>query len=131
MKKFIIAILAILYLGTSIWATVQLHFCMGRFVEWKLKHDNGARCKGCGMEKKAGAAKGCCRDEYKQIKVNTDQKLSESYIQFSDAVAEIIPIAADHSNLFSLVSSGSFAQINAPPPLISTSLNILHCVFRI
>ena len=130
MKKFLVAILAILYMGTSIGATIQLHYCMGRFVEWKLRHNNNSLCSRCGMERKSGSARGCCRDEYKHIKIDNDQKRSENYVQLNETVAEIRPTGSDHSILFSLVA-GSFAQINSPPPLCSISLGILHCVFRI
>lgn len=130
MKKFFAAILAILYMGTSIGATIQVHYCMGRFVEWKLGHNNNSTCGLCGMERKSGSAKGCCRDEYKHIKIDNDQKLSENYVQLNETVSEITPIGSDHSILPSVVA-GNFAQINGPPPLCHISLGILHCVFRI
>jgi hypothetical protein len=130
MKKFFAAILAILYMGTSIGATIQVHYCMGRFVEWKLRHNNHSTCSRCGMETKSGSAKGCCKDEYKHIKIDNDQRLSENYVQFNETVAEITPIGSDHSILYSIVA-GNFAQINGPPPLWPVSLGILHCVFRV
>jgi hypothetical protein len=38
MKKFITAILAVLYLGTSSGATIHMHYCMGKLAEWGLGH---------------------------------------------------------------------------------------------
>ena len=131
MKRIFIAILATIYLSTSIGATVQLHYCMGRMVKLTLRHNNNPKCNRCGMEKKAGSAKGCCRDEFKHIKIDNDQKPSENYIQLNATATEIILIDPDYSILFPLSSCRSFTQINAPPPLSDISLNILHCVFRI
>jgi hypothetical protein len=81
MKKLLSAMLALLYLGTSVGATVELHYCMGRLVEWSLWHKDNSICSNCGMEKKHELTKGCCKDEYKQIKIDKDQKLSRNFTQ--------------------------------------------------
>jgi ribosomal protein L40E len=130
MKKFFVAILAILYLGTSIGATIQLHYCMGRFVEATLSHNKKTICGRCGMEKKPEATKGCCKDEYKQIKIDKDQKPSGSYTQLNVAVVELDPANFNYLIFSSSFSPEIFAKINAPP-LRNTSLNLLNCVFRI
>ncbi|MBK8522228.1 MAG: hypothetical protein IPL54_15650 [Chitinophagaceae bacterium] len=39
-EKFITAILAVLYLGTSSGATIHMHYCMGKLAEWGLGHQN-------------------------------------------------------------------------------------------
>ena len=51
MKKFITAILAVLYLGTSSGATIHMHYCMGKLADWGLGHQNSKTCGNCGMEK--------------------------------------------------------------------------------
>ncbi|MBK6990321.1 MAG: hypothetical protein IPH34_00115 [Chitinophagaceae bacterium] len=36
MKKFITAILAVLYISTSTGAMVHMHYCMGQLADWGL-----------------------------------------------------------------------------------------------
>lgn len=67
MKRFIVSILAILYLATASGATVHLHYCMGKLMGISLSgHNDDHKCSRCGMTKKSG--KGCCKDENKVIK---------------------------------------------------------------
>ena len=47
MKKFITAILAVLYLGTSSGATIHMHYCMGKLADWGLGHKNSKTCGQC------------------------------------------------------------------------------------
>ena len=68
MKKFFAAILAILYFATTTGATVHLHYCMDKLVEQSLWHSEKDQCSKCGMDKSL-EKKGCCKDEYKQVKV--------------------------------------------------------------
>ena len=130
MKKFFVAIIAILYLSTSIGATLQLHYCMGRLVEWNFRHENNSTCSKCGMEKKPESTKGCCKDEYKQIKIDKDQKPSQNDIQLNVAVVALAPTDFNYLVFSSSFSSARFTRINAPPTC-NTSLNLLNCVFRI
>ena len=130
MKRFLAAILALLYLGTSIQATIQLHYCMGRLVEWTLRHQDNSRCGKCGMEKKPESNSGCCRDEYKNLKVDKDQKLSDNNIQLNEAIDAPVKIP-NYSISFSILSHQGFTKVNGPPLKCNTSLNILQCVFRI
>ena len=131
MKKLLSAILALLYLGTSVGATIELHYCMGRLVEWSLRHEDNSICSNCGMEKKPELTKGCCKDEYKQIKIDKDQKLSGNFTQVYERIAEIAPVSFNDAVLSDVISLKSFAQINAPPQWCNAPLNILNSVFRI
>jgi len=132
MKRIFVAILALLYLSTSIGTTLQLHYCMGKLVEWKLRHNNNSMCSRCGMEKKSGSTKGCCKDEYTQIKIDKDQKLSERHTQLNQIITERAPINfSDHLSPFQFSLSEKFSKINAPPRSRNTHLDIFNCVFRI
>jgi len=131
MKKLFVAILAVLYMSTSIGATIELHYCMGRLVKWSLRYDDNSNCSNCGMEKKPGSANGCCKDEYKQIKIDKDQNLSPKDIRLSQAITEITLTVSGHSILTPIVSAGSVTKINGPPNGSHTPLTILNCVFRI
>jgi hypothetical protein len=73
-KKFLIAILAVLYLGSSTGATVYMHYCMGELSGSGLGYDESQSCGKCGMEKCADDDNGCCKDEQKFIKNADDQK---------------------------------------------------------
>jgi len=131
MKRIFVAILAIFYLSTSIGTTIHLHYCMGRLVEWGLWDKKGSICSNCGMEKDPESNNKCCKDESKQIKIENDQKPSETYIQLNESLIGIAPINRDYSILTSLLSQRSFIKIHPPPLSYNTSLSILNCVFRI
>ncbi|HEV8507021.1 MAG TPA: hypothetical protein VGQ53_16535 [Chitinophagaceae bacterium] len=131
MKKLFVAILALLYMGTSIGATIELHYCMGRLVEWSLRYDDNDTCRNCGMAKEPGSTSGCCKDEHKQIKIDKDQKLSLNYIRLSQPISEPGIIGSDHSIFLPPISSANFTKINSPPRGCNIPLTILNCVFRI
>jgi len=80
MKKLLITITALVYFAVSSGATVNLHYCMGKLMSWDLSAKSKGKCDSCGMEKTGH--KGCCHDEHKQLKVEKDQKVSESAFQF-------------------------------------------------
>jgi hypothetical protein len=78
MKKFAVVILAFLYITTSTGATLNMHYCMGKLADWDLGHNTTKNCGSCGMEKGNGNDNGCCKDEQKLIKNDTDQKSTGS-----------------------------------------------------
>lgn len=78
MKKFTVVILALLYITTSTGATLNMHYCMGKLADWDLGHNSSKNCGFCGMEKGNEKDNGCCKDEQKLIKNDTDQKFTES-----------------------------------------------------
>lgn len=133
MKKFIVSILAIFYLSTSMGATIHLHYCMGKLVDWGLGQTSSSKCSNCGMEKSHNSMdQGCCKDEFKQIKNDKDQKLTDNFAQFSKIVNEVAPISfLSYSISLPVVSYKDTPNSNAPPRSSTTSLNIINCVFRI
>ena len=139
MKKFTVAILAILYLGTSIGATVHLHYCMDKLVAWDLgdKEDNKA-CPYCGMAKTSTAdehcgsdSKGCCKDEQKQVKIEKDQKATENNFDFSKASFQPITISPLDINVNYTATCLKYPVSNSPPRTSSILLFIRNCVFLI
>lgn len=91
MKKFITAILAVLYLGTSSGATIHLHYCMGKMASWGLTQEKSKTCPKCGMDKTESSDNGCCKDEHKFLKDDSSQKLTESNLQMLQLFSVAIP----------------------------------------
>ena len=131
MKKLLILILAFLYLGTSIGATVNLHYCMGRLVKWDFAHKQQQRnCEKCGMEKVRDKKTGCCEDKYKLLQVEKDQKAENAY----HAVAPLAVAAITTYPLITIPIGNSFCHTypvcNAPPNN-QVPLRIRYSIFRI
>ena len=130
MRKLLVSILSIVYLTASTGTSVDMHYCMGKLVDWTFSHDDSGSCGSCGMEKK-GSDNGCCKDEQKFVKSDLDQKATGNdlqFLQFSPAIpepglftAKVIPMA----------ESLSFPRAHAPPLGGGASLHLLHCNFRI
>jgi hypothetical protein len=138
MKKLFTSLLAILYLSTSMGATVHLHYCMGKLASWGLIDHESKNCAKCGMIKRIPAARcmaakeDCCRDEHKQINSSQDQKLSPpEYIKyniFSQAIALKEP-ALENTQCFSITAE--FPNTNAPPLTGKLPLFVLYRNFRL
>lgn len=132
MKKLLVAILALLYISTSVGATVHMHYCMGKLADWGLGHKKSATCGKCGMEKSEKKENGCCKDKHKFIKNDTDQKTTEAAFQMTKAMAVALPVS-----FFEIPSADipAIAEENpishAPPQSNSIAVYIRNCVFLI
>ena len=140
MKKVLVTILAIVYLGTSIGATINMHYCMDKLVAWGFgKEKTGKKsCPYCGMaktteDKHCGKqSKACCKDEQRQIKIEKDQKVSESAFQSLTISSEaIVVIHTDLTVIYpsSVVTDNPFAH--APPRSGAVPIFVLNRNFRI
>lgn len=131
MKKALIVILSFFYLSSSVGATVHLHYCMNRLVDWSLWNDNDKKCAKCGMEKSQEEDSGCCKDEHKQVKLDNDHKASVNFL-----LSHLVSIAVP-SPLFELfdIKLPTVTEKNplshAPPRSSDISVYIRNCVFRI
>ena len=131
MKKFFVAILALLYISTSTGATLHLHYCMGKLADWGLGHNTSRTCSKCGMEKSDENDKACCKDEHKFIKNSTDQKVVD--------VNFLIPVMtpALRASFFEIPPITFFPafvkypKTNSPPGNSSVAVYILNRTFRI
>ena len=132
MKRFIISILAFLYISTSTGATIHLHYCMGKLVNWNLRHKPDDKCGKCGMKTSHNSKKnGCCRDEYKQIKNEKDQKLSQ--IAFALIHPACIAIASPSTGLSSLflIAIAETNPVSNAPPRSWLPLYLRNCIFLV
>ncbi|MGB4771088.1 MAG: hypothetical protein WBP58_06510 [Chitinophagaceae bacterium] len=82
MKRIMVSIIAALYLLASTGTAVELHYCMGKVVDWSFAHISSASCDQCGMEKQE-AGNHCCKDEQKYVKSLDDQKSNTASQEFS------------------------------------------------
>ncbi|MES1197705.1 MAG: hypothetical protein ABUL41_00320 [Chitinophagaceae bacterium] len=132
MKKVIVSILAFLYISTSTGATIHLHYCMGKFVSWKLGHKLSDRCGKCGMKiNHKSLDNGCCKDEFRPIKNDKDQKLSTEPLFLVQPVCLLTP--GFQSELFSFVASSVFETfpVSNAPPRSPDAIYIRNCLFLI
>lgn len=132
MKKIIVAILAFLYISTSIGVTIDMHYCMGELADWGIGHNDTKACGKCGMDKADSKDNGCCRDEHRFFKDNSDQKTTEGNIPVFLVQAAALP-----SSFIELPVAifSSVTEVNplshAPPRTNGVAVYIRNCVFRI
>ena len=130
MKKFVVSILAIFYLGVSSGATVYFHYCMGQLVESGLVSKKSSKCSKCGM--KAAGTKACCKHESKRINIDSVQKLAGYSKQFQICSTDLI-----RNKYFSFreIYTSSLTKepphSNAPPNSDKAPVFIFNCNFRI
>jgi hypothetical protein len=92
MKKLFVAILALLYLGSSTGMNLELHYCMGKLADWDLGFNKSESCGQCGMKKGLEKNKSCCKDESRFLKNASDQKLAQQHIHLSELISEAVVI---------------------------------------
>ena len=128
MKRFLIVIFALLYVGLSSGIRLTLHHCMGKLVEvnmWQAE-----TCNTCGAKY---AHKSCCSTETEFIKISDDQNVDQ--LQVIKHVPVAIALLFDLRNLYSLTETeqGTDFPIYAdtPPEWSGTDRLIRHCTFLI
>lgn len=132
MKKFLVAILAFLYISTSTGATVYMHYCMGRLANAGLVHHRSKACDMCGMEKAEKKSNDCCKDENKFFKSQTDQEAVVSVLHPMQPVSVTLPVS-----FFEMpsVDVSTIAEENpishSPPQSSDVAVYIRNCVFLI
>jgi hypothetical protein len=138
MKKVLAAIFAVLYLSTSMGATIHVHFCMGKAISWGLTDRESKSCLNCGMPtnnsgtNSLSGKSNCCHDESQQLKTDKDQKVPQSDLQFSKIFAEALAV---HNPALSINPFTSLAvaypNSNAPPFNSKNPIVLLNRNFRI
>lgn len=132
MKRFAAAILAVLYISTSAGATVHMHYCMGKLADWSLGQKESKTCGNCGMKTSEAKEKGCCKDEHKFFKNDTDQKATDAGLLLLQLLATDLPGAFIESPSFNFTSiSEDYPVSNAPPRSNGVAVYILNRTFLI
>ena len=128
-KKISAIFFLMLYAATSIGATVYTHYCMNAHVGTSLWHSENEKCGKCGMTEKQG--KGCCKDEQKLVKLNSDHNLSVTPADLNAiTIPAIVPPVFNFTEVL-FISLASPVPGSHAPPDIGTSRNIMYCVVRI
>ena len=128
MKKFLVAILAFVYLAGSAGATVNMHYCMGKIYSIdliKAKDD----CGKCGMK---SSPDHCCNSQLKTLKSCDSHNTVANNINLSAPVFAIGDNGWNNIHSDKLTITPSFVtHDNSPPGSSGFSICILNCVFRL
>lgn len=132
MKRTLLTILAIFYLGVSSGATVHFHYCMGELVSWGLAKQSGKICDFCGMPKTIAKEKSCCKDVEQQAKVEKSQKANQLIYKFEALASAVIQpeLYINYQAPIPLKITRE-ALSNAPPDGQHIPVYLKNCTYRI
>ena len=127
MKKFIISIVAVLYITISSGIVFNVHYCLGKISSVKIDLLANNLC-GCGSKKES---KGCCKTEHKFIKIEDNHQASFIDVVFQSPVQKI-PSIYNFINT-PLIQKNEVNTFNThSPPLLSKRYSyIRNCIFLI
>lgn len=122
MKKFLVTILAFVYLTSTVGTMVRLDCCLEKLVNYSL----GASTKD------SDETKGDCKDDHKQAKLGHEQKRSDSHFR----IAKIFPVSIttgfpEYSFHDVSTLTEAYPVNQAPPQQAKIPLFILNCVHLI
>ena len=126
-KRFVVTILALIYLTITSGVLINVHFCMGEIASVEYGQDATSACEKCGMESKAG----CCSTEVAFVKVSEQQK-SEATTSINTPLPQILHTEYSQQLAVStLPIAGKSHQAHVSPRYQTESLNVLYRNFRI
>ncbi len=132
MKKFLVAILAFLYISTSTGAIVQMHYCMGKLTDAGAGQQKSKTCDQCGMEKSGQKNNACCKDESKFFKSQTDQEATVSVFHFMQSATIALPVSFfEMPSVDISIIPAKNPTSHAPPKGNGVAVYIRNCVFLI
>ena len=127
MKKFIVAILAFLYLFVSSGIAMEIHYCMGKKAGVEFYGSGNDKCGKCGMKDK----KGCCSDELKFYKLNDLYKNVSNDVSFE---TNFVAVATSYPSYNApTINDAAYKALQnySPPNYTRPSACIMNCIFRI
>ncbi|MHA4845176.1 HYC_CC_PP family protein [Flavitalea antarctica] len=133
MKKFLVFILAVLYIGSSTGATIHIHYCMGKLVNMSLNSES-KKCPKCpSKEKSSSCSKECCKDLHKTLKLEKDQKLAEMGSKLINGNTYTVSSFYNSDHMSLAVSAIPYAHpyIKGPPAGSIVQPYILYRNFRV
>lgn len=129
MKKFLAVVLLIVYTASSSGATIDFHYCMGKFIGWDLSLPINNKCSNCGMKKEN--QKGCCNDKHQTLQLKKDQLATQINITPDNTFYYLDTHSIFSVKAYSFVSINKSHSVHSPPGIITIQPFILNCVFRI
>lgn len=115
MKRLLIVIFLMVYVGVSTGITLTLHRCMGELVEVGVWQNE--LCGNCGAKKQAEPHK-CCTTETQQIKLTVDQTVeSLPVVNFAPAVIALLFDVRDLFDLTEPEATTTVSGYSCHPPL--------------
>lgn len=111
---------------------MHLHYCMEKFISWNLSESENKTCGKCGM-KESATQKGCCKDEVKQLKIDTDHQKSTAESFFNLFQVPAIKYTPSFWEFNTGLLNKNLHSIFYSPPLIPSlrKRTILYCIYRI
>lgn len=131
MKRILLTILTVFYLGVASGATVHFHYCMGELVRWTLNKPDQAVCEFCAVPKKS-CEKSCCKEGSKQAKIDKSHQTTDVIYQFKQAPVALLNKPAWNFTVVSIpLNTGNSFLNKAPPITEDIPVFIRNCTFRI
>ncbi len=130
MKKTVAVISLACYLLVTTGVVINYHYCMKRLASTQLFGSAKTFCGKCGMHTKK--SNGCCRDEVKVMKLQTDHNSfsAEAYSIPPVAILAVTPSQFIAALFYNINEQRHFH--NHSPPLLSAQDTYLQInVFRI
>jgi len=130
MKRFLVLILTILYITSTVGATVHLHFCMGHLISTSLFSRSSNLCVKCGMEKHSKKS-GCCEDV--KLTIKSDNKHLPSQLIYNSGYTFRSNLPRHNSFSEILLNADNSLQtiIRHKPPLLNCPIYISIQNFRV
>lgn len=129
MKKLLVIFVLMAYAIGTFGVTIERFFCCGKEITKTEQQQMQKTC--C---KKDRDHKKCCKEEKVSKKISGDQSPSYDQKFKFNAPVVIVPGILDYSIYRLVVKSQrayGWSYASKPPPIVSSPLNILYCIFRI
>lgn len=126
MKRFLVAILAILYITLTSGVVVSVHYCMGKRSNVSIGNFSQKLC-GCGPKEN----KKCCSSEIKIVKLDDNHQQAQADIQLLAAEQFLPQIIGTIIQINLQEEQPVLFTAHAPPVRSGQDILIQHSVFRI
>lgn len=133
MKRMLLTFLVFLYLGSSSGFAMHFHYCMDELMGTSLMQPELEECDNCGMEMSSALDNDCCKEEYKQLKIDTNESIEDFALQMMQNLGTSLPLASFEIPSFLQLATtvADYPLVNSPPDKTNVPVYLRNCVFRI
>lgn len=112
---------------------MHFHYCMDQLIGTSLVKTAVEECGNCGMEVNPTEDNGCCKEEFKQLKFDTNQNVEEFALQIMQTLGTSLPPATFEIPSFLQLATNAtdYPLVNSPPEINTIPVYLRNCVFRI